>query len=92
MQKASPFAGGHAVVIGGGGGGVNLRLMEERMSRLEETVNSDPGLAERLRTMEARISQLQVRITEGEIHAVTIHKGQCSGDLRLDCPNIFAKI
>ena len=43
-----------------GGGGVNLRLMEERMSRLEETVNSDPGLAERLRTMEARISQLQV--------------------------------
>ena len=31
------------------------------MSRLEETVNSDPGLTERLRTMEARISQLQVR-------------------------------
>ena len=51
--------GGHAVVISGGG--VNLRLMEERLSRLEETVNSDPGLAERLRTMEARISQLQVR-------------------------------
>ena len=66
-MKNSHFAGGggHAVVISGGG--VNLRLMEERLSRLEETVNSDPGLAERLRTMEARISQLQVRSEKTKI-------------------------
>ena len=61
MQTHSLAAGGggHSVVIGGGG--VNLRLMEERLSRLEETVNLDPGLTARLRNMDSRISQLQVR-------------------------------
>ena len=61
MQTHSLAAGGggHSVVIGGGG--VNLRLMEERLSRLEEIVNLDPGLTARLRNMDSRISQLQVR-------------------------------
>ena len=52
--------GGH-VVIGGGGAIGNVRALEERIQRLEDTVNADPGLPQRLRAIEERISQLQSR-------------------------------
>ena len=64
-------AGGDHVVIGGGGSFGNVRALEERVRRLEETVNADPGLARRLRAIDERISPLQSRHASDDASATT---------------------
>ena len=48
--------GGGGMLIGGG------RRLEQRLTRLETSVNGGEGMQERLRQMEERITQLTVRM------------------------------
>lgn len=54
------------MVISGVAGGETRRQMEERLARLEEIVNMEPGLANRLRTIDERIQQLSVSLSHFE--------------------------
>lgn len=49
--------------IGGG------QVLEDRISRLEEVVNANPGLLVRLQTMEQKIVQLEVISIKSQLHS-----------------------
>ena len=53
---------GHSFVLAGlgGGGGRGLQQVQDRVARLEESVNADQGLTARLAEMDQRIQQLMV--------------------------------
>lgn len=56
LPSGSGSGEGSVQTFGLGGG----KVFEERIDRLEEVVNSDPGLLTRLRNMEQKIEQLEV--------------------------------
>ena len=59
-QGGARAAGSSFVFPGLGGGGQNQQQILERLSNLEDVVNTEPGLAVRLRNMDTNIQQLMV--------------------------------